>query len=97
MLVLFALQEAQLWLGLIIAAALLAGLLVPFVFEEIRRGKVEFGPRIPTGAGDIQPGYRGNPSPGHPDTKAGPHDTDALSLRSFHVFLFSLSLVLSSL
>lgn len=97
MLVLFALQGTELWLGMVIAVALFASLLIPYLFEEIRRGKVELGRRIPTGAGDTQPGYRGNPTPGQQDAQAGPHDPNAtLSLRSFHVFLISLSIVLAS-
>ncbi len=94
--VLFALQGTQLWLGLVIAGALFAGLLVPYLLEELRRGKVELGPRIPTGAGDTRPGYRGNPTPGRPETHAGPDDTSTLSLRSFHLFLISLSIVLAT-
>ena len=97
MLVLFALQEPELWLGIVIAGALFAGLLVPYLFEEIWRGKIDLGPRIPMGAGDIQAGYRASPAPGQPDAQAGPYDPNAtLSLRSFHVFLIALSIVLAS-
>ncbi len=93
---LFALQGTDLWLGMAIAAALFAGLLMPYLVKEIRRGKVELGPRIPTGAGDTLPGYRGNPMPGQP-APAGPHHANAtLSLRSFHLVLISLSIVLAS-
>jgi hypothetical protein len=82
---------------MVIAGALFAALLIPYLLEEIQRGKVELGPRIPTGAGDTQPGYRGNPAPGQPDAQAGPHDANSmLSLGSFHLILISLSIVLAS-
>ena len=57
MLNLFSVSEAGLWLAVVIAVVLCAGLLLPFLFEEIKRGKVELGPRVPTGAGDTHPGY----------------------------------------
>lgn len=94
---LFALQGTELWLGMAIAGALFAGLLIPYLLEEIRRGKAELGPRIPTGAGDTYSGYRGNPTPGQSDVQAGSHDANAtLSLRSFHLVLISLSIVLTA-
>jgi hypothetical protein len=94
---LFALQGTELWLGMVIAGALFAGLLIPYLLKEIRRGKAELGPSIPTGAGDTHPGYRGNPTPGQPDAQAGSHDANAtLSLKSFHLVLISLSIVLAS-
>src|SRR5215510_560828 len=91
----FALQNVGLWLGVVITVALVAALLVPYLFEEIRRGKIELGPRLPTGAGDVHPGYRRNPTPGVPTPQAPPPDT-TLSLRSFHVVLIWLSIVLAS-
>lgn len=92
---LLALQEAGLLVAVILAVGLFAGLLVPYLFEEIRRGKIELGPRFPTGAGDTHPGYRGNPTPGVPVPQAPPHDT-TLSLKSFHLVLIALSIVLAS-
>jgi hypothetical protein len=50
---------------------------VPYLMKEIRRGKVELGPRVPTGAGDTHPGRRGNPAPGQPDAQADPYDDEA--------------------
>ena len=91
---LLALQEANLLLAVIIAAGLFVGLLIPYLFEEIRRGKTELGPRIPTGAGDTHPGYRGNPTPGVPASRTPPHST--LTLESFHLVLIALSIVLAS-
>lgn len=91
---LLALQEASLLLAVIIAAGLFVGLLIPYLFEEIRRGKIELGPRIPTGAGDTHPGYRGNPTPGVPVERTPPHTT--LTLESFHLVLIALSIVLAS-
>ena len=57
--------------------ALAAGLLIPFLLKEIRRGKVQLGPRTPVGAGDNHPGKRGDPAPGQPDAQADPYDTIA--------------------
>ena len=91
----FALQYVGLWLAVVIAVGLFAALLVPYLFEEIWRGKIELGPRLPTGAGDVHPGYRGNPTPGVPPPQAPPPDA-TLSLRSFHVVLIWLSIVLAS-
>ena len=91
----FAFQDAGLWLAIVVAVGLCAALLVPYLFEEIRRGKIELGPRLPTGAGDIHPGYRRNPTPGVPPPQAPPPDA-TLSLRSFHVVLIWLSIVLAS-
>ena len=76
--VLFALQGTEFWFAIVVAGALFAGLLIPFLFEEVWRGKVELGRGIPTGAGDIHPGYRGNPLPGQPDAQAGPHDANGM-------------------
>ena len=74
---LFAVQYTGLGLGIVIAIVLAATLLVPYLIKEIRRGKVELGPRTPTGAGDIHPGRRGDPAPGQPDAQADPYDPRA--------------------
>ena len=92
---LLALQEATLWLAVFIAAALFACLLIPYLFEEGWRGKIDLGPRFPIGAGDVHPGYRGNPTPGKPVPQALPHRA-MLSLRSFHLVLIALSIALAS-
>jgi hypothetical protein len=64
-------------LGILIAIGLAVALLVPYLIKEIRRGKADLGPRIPTGAGDTHPGRRGNPAPGQPDAQADPYSTRA--------------------
>jgi len=51
------------------------GSVLPYLVKEIRRGKIELGSRIPTGAGDVRPGRRGNPAPGQPDAQADPYTT----------------------
>ena len=71
---LLALQLDGLSLGLLIVALLAGAFLVPYLIKEIRRGKVELGPRVPIGAGDTHPGRRGNPAPGQPDGQADPYD-----------------------
>jgi hypothetical protein len=93
---LFALQGMELWLGILTAVALIAGLLLPYLREEMR-AKADLGPGIPVGTGDTHPGYVGNPTPGQPEPRRGPHDPDqTLSLRSFHLLLMSLSIVLAA-
>ena len=63
----------ELGLGVLLALALVAALLVPYLVKEIGRGKAELGPRTPTGAGDVSPGTRSNPAPGQPDGQADPY------------------------
>jgi hypothetical protein len=74
---LLALGGTELGLAILIAIGLTAALLVPYLMKEIRRGKVELGPRTPTGAGDTRPGRPGNPAPGQPDAQADPYDDRA--------------------
>ena len=73
---LFAVQ-VELFVGIVIVMALAMGLLVPYLVKEIRRGKVELGPRTPTGAGDTHPGRRGDPAPGQPEAQADPYEPRA--------------------
>jgi hypothetical protein len=75
---LFSLQYSTgLILGIAVAVLLAVGLLVPYLIQEIRRGKVELGPQIPTGTGEPRAGRRGDPAPGHPEAQADPYDPDA--------------------
>jgi len=74
---LFAAQSTELGLGVLVALALAAVLLVPYLIKEIRRGKVQLGPRTPVGTGDAHPGRRGDPAPGQPDAQADPYDPRA--------------------
>ncbi len=46
----------ELGLGVVLALALFAALLVPYLVKEIGKGKVQLGPRTPPGAGDVSPG-----------------------------------------
>jgi hypothetical protein len=64
-------------LGIMIVVALAVGLLVPYLFKEIGKGKVSLGPRLPDGASEPHPGHRGDPAPGHPDAQADPYDPRA--------------------
>ena len=74
--------------GLVIAAGIVLffGVLGPFLYQEIRRGKaklgrqvtktshgIKLGPVTPIGAGDNHPGTVGNPAPGQPDGQANPY------------------------
>jgi hypothetical protein len=54
----FALQRAELGIGALIAIALVAALLVPYLFEEIHEGKSELGGGAPTGADVTHRGRR---------------------------------------
>jgi hypothetical protein len=87
---LIALQWTYLSTAILVAVALATFLLVPYLIEEIRRGKkdlgplrkfshgtVVLGPESPSGAGDNQPGRRGDPAPGQPDAQADPYDAQA--------------------
>jgi hypothetical protein len=82
----FALQSSDLGLGLVVAIILTGALLVPYLYKEIRRGKVELGPQVkqtrhgvefgaitPTGTGDNHPGNLRNPAPGQPDAQSDPY------------------------
>ena len=64
-------------IGIIVALALAATLLVPYLLKEIRKGKVNLGPNIPDGTGDTYAGRRGDPAPGHPEAQADPYDPRA--------------------
>ena len=67
----------ELGLGIVIALVLVGALLVPYLVKEIGKGKVELGPRAPTGASDVTPGTRRNPAPGQPDGQADPYGPHA--------------------
>jgi hypothetical protein len=64
-------------MGIVIVILLAAALLVPYLLKEIRRGKVNLGPRVPLGTSEPHPGRRGDPAPGHPDAQADPYDPQA--------------------
>lgn len=73
-------------LEILAGIVLFCGLIVPFLYKEIRRGKAELGPQVkstshgikfgpvtPAGIGDNHPGTRRNPAPGQPDGQANPY------------------------
>jgi hypothetical protein len=84
---LLAFQWTGLVIGVVIVIALMGFYLVPFLIKANRDGKKELGPlnrlspggRItlgattPPGAGDNNPGKRGDPAPGQPDGQADPY------------------------
>jgi hypothetical protein len=83
-------SDTELTLAIVLALVLTAALLVPFLVKEIRDGKREFGPlrrlrrgrvsmgpSTPSGAGDHNPGRRGDPAPGQPDAQADPYGARA--------------------
>jgi hypothetical protein len=59
--------------GILLALALVGALLVPYLIKEIRKGKADISPRLPTGTGDPTRGTRTNPAPGQPDGQADPY------------------------
>jgi hypothetical protein len=67
----------EIGLGILLALALVGALLIPYLVKEIGKGKVELGPRTPTGASDVTPGTRANPAPGQPDGQADPYGPHA--------------------
>ena len=70
-------QYPDMGTGILIAVALAAALLVPYLIKEIRKGKVNLGPRLPDGASEPHPGRRGDPAPGHPEAQSDPYDPRA--------------------
>ena len=69
--------QSYVGIGILVALVLATALLVPYLVKEIRKGKVELGPRLPTGPSEPNPGRRGNPAPGHPEAQADPYDPKA--------------------
>ena len=67
----------ELGLGVLLALALVAALLVPYLVKEIGKGKVQLGPRTPTGSWRRDSGTRKNPAPGQPDGQADPYGPHA--------------------
>jgi hypothetical protein len=59
--------------AIIIAAVLVAALLVPYLIQEIERGKAQKRANSPVGAGDSRTGTISNPAPGQPDGQADPY------------------------
>ena len=62
--------------AIIIAGGALLGLLVPYLVQEIEKGKARRRGR-PVGAGDPRPGTAGNPAPGQPDGQPDPYSVRA--------------------
>lgn len=72
--------------GIVMVVVLFSILLLPYLIREIRVGKgelgplrrlgphgtVTYGPPVPPGAGDNNPGRPGDPAPGMPDGQADP-------------------------
>jgi hypothetical protein len=67
----------EIGLGIVLALALFAALLVPYLIKEIGKGKVQLGPRTPPGASEVTHGTVRNPAPGQPDGQADPYGPSA--------------------
>jgi hypothetical protein len=85
-----ALQWTYVTWAAVFVAVMFGIFLVPYLIKEIRTGKgelgplrrltpggVKLGPPVPTGAGDNNPGRRGDPAPGMPDGQPDPWDPRA--------------------
>jgi hypothetical protein len=62
--------------AIIIAAGALLALLVPYLIQEIEKGKARRRGR-PVGAGDPRSGTSANPAPGQPDGQPDPYSARA--------------------
>jgi hypothetical protein len=62
--------------AIIIASLAVLVLLVPYLVEEIKKGKARRRGR-PVGSGDTGPGTIQNPAPGQPDGQANPYSPRA--------------------
>lgn len=69
-------MSTQLIVAGCIALLLAVALWGPYLWKEIRRGKVNVG-NTPAGTGDTHPGTRRNPAPGQPDGQADPYGARA--------------------
>lgn len=82
----FAIEWNYVSMAAVFVVLLMGILLVPYLWKEIRQGKRELGPMrrltregvkvgpvTPAGAGDNNPGRRGDPAPGMPDGQADPY------------------------
>lgn len=63
--------------GIVIVLLLAFGILLPFLYREISKGKRQLTSRTPIGAGDARPGRPENPAPGQPDAQADPYSAQA--------------------
>ena len=52
-------------------------LLVPYLIQEIEKGKAQRRPGTPVGAGDTRPGTPSSPAPGQPDGQPDPYSPRA--------------------
>jgi hypothetical protein len=64
--------------AVIIAAVVVLALLVPYLIQEIEKGKAQRRPESPVGAGDTRPpGTPNSPAPGQPDGQPDPYSARA--------------------
>ena len=63
--------------GIVVVIVLFVGVLGPFLYKEIRRGKADLGPRLPLGVGEPRTGTRFDPAPGQPDGQPDPYSPSA--------------------
>ena len=76
LLALFSFPGSGIGLGITLAIVLAIALCGPFLWKEIRRGKVD-RKRLPTGASEPRPGGRSDPAPGHIESDIDPYSPRA--------------------
>jgi hypothetical protein len=77
LLALFSLPGSTIGWGIAVAIVLAVAVLLPYLYKEIRRGKADLSPRLPTGTAEPRPGRRGNPAPGHIEGDIDPYSPRA--------------------
>jgi hypothetical protein len=78
LLALFSFSGNAVEVGIGVAIVLALALWGPYLWKEIRRGKVELGPNLPTGTSEPHPGRRGDPAHGQADGQANPYNPRAM-------------------
>jgi hypothetical protein len=73
-LALFSFSENAVAVGIGLAVVLAVALWGPFLWKEIRKGKAELGPNLPSGTSEPHPGRKGDPAHGHPDGQPNPYN-----------------------
>jgi hypothetical protein len=69
-------MSTTMW-AVIIATIVVLVLLVPYLIQEIEKGKAQRRPGTPVGAGDTRPGTPSSPAPGQPDGQPDPYSPRA--------------------
>ena len=77
LLALFSFPGSTVGLGIALVVVLAAVLWGPYLWKEIRRGKADVSPGLPTGTSEPRPGDRSDPAPGHAESDVDPYSPRA--------------------